>query len=190
MKKLSKIIAVLTPATSISQTAFAAEIPIESALYGTSDEVYTMMESLIGGVLDEVQNGLGYQPAWAKANRIVYDAVLAHQTNGHGYAELAGIARNAIYRYRDMYLRPEYYAEQDEKIRQMLSDLIVDVQNGKPYYEAIDEAYTRIYKSVDPNYEPNNEIGVDRIYLDIPAVDGMMFARAKKFLLEAVPKTE
>ena len=58
------------------------------------------------------------------------------------------------------------------------------------YSEALDEAYTRIYLSIDPSYKPNGEIGIDRIYLDIPAADVVKFSRARKFLLEAIPQTE
>lgn len=39
------------------------------------------------------------------------------------------------------------------------ADLIVDVQNGKDFDIAIDEAHTLIYKSADPTYDP----AVDRI---------------------------
>ena len=184
MKKFRVLI--ITVILSLSAiTSNAAEIPIESALYGTSNEVYTMMESLIGGVLDEVQNGLGYQPAWAKAHRIVYDAVLSHRTNGHGYAELAGIARNAIYRYRDMYLRPDYYAQLNEKLKVLLADLIADVRNGKDYYIAYEEAQTLIYKSANPSYDPAVDRVGDVCYWNIPAVDGAEFAVARRLLLEA-----
>ena len=185
MKKFSVLVAFTAILLLSAVTVRAAEIPIESALYGTFDEVYTMMESLIGGILDEVQTGLGYQPAWAKAHRIVYDAVLAHRTNGHGYAELAGIARNAIYRYRDMYLRPEYYNQLTEKLKVLLADLITNVHNGKDFYTAYEEAQTLIYKSANPSYDPAVDKVGDFCYWNIPAVDGAEFAIARRLLLEA-----
>ncbi len=190
MKKLSKIIITLLMAATISQTALAADIPIESVPCNATVESITMTEELIADELTAVQNGLGYQPAWATANKKIYDAVINKQTNGYGYADLANIARNALIQYRDMYLRPDYYKAQDEAIYNLISDLIVEVQNGKDYAKTLDEAYTRIYKSINPSYEPNSEIGIDRIYLDIPATDTVKFSRARKFLLEAIPKTE
>ena len=92
-------------------TANAADIPVESYPDNATDERVAITQNLIGGILDEVQNGLGYQPAWCKANNAVFAAVLANETGGYGYADLAAIARNAILQCRDMYLRPEYYAE-------------------------------------------------------------------------------
>ena len=190
MKKLSKIIVTVLLTATVSQTALAAEIPIESAPCNATVESITVTEQLISDELTAVQNGEGYQPAWAKSSRTIFDAVIAKQTSGYGYADLANIARNALIQYRDMYLRPDYYKAQDEAIYNLISDLIVEVQNGTDYAKTLDEAYTRIYKSINPSYEPNSEIGIDRIYLDIPATDTVKFSRARKFLLEAIPKTE
>lgn len=190
MKKLSKIITALLMTLAVSQTALAAEVPIESAPCNATIESIIVTEHLISDELTAVQNGEGYQPAWARASRKIYDAVIAKQTNGYGYADLANIARNAFIQYRDMYLRPDYYKAQDEAIYNLIADLITEVQNGKDYSEALNEAYARIYKSSNPNYEQNSEIGIDRIYLDIPATDTVKFSRARKFLLEAIPKTE
>ena len=190
MKKLSKIIITLLITATVSPTVLAAEIPVESAPCNATIESIAIAEQLISEELTAVQNGLGYQPAWARANRKIFDAVISKQTNGYGYSDIANIARNALIQYRDMYLRPDCYKAQDEAIYNLISDLIVEVQNGKDYNKALDEAYTRIYKSINPRYEPNSEIGIDRIYLDIPATDTVKFSRARKFLLEAIPKTE
>lgn len=190
MKKLSKIIITLLMAATISPTALAAEIPVESAPCNATIESIAITEQLISEELTAVQNGLGYQPAWATASRKIFDAVINKQTNGYGYADLANITRNALIQYRDMYLRPDYYEVQNEKVYNLISDIISEVQNGRDYNEALNEAYIRIYQSINPGYEPNTEIGVDRIYLDIPAADTVMFSRARKFLLEAIPKSE
>ena len=190
MKKLSKIIVVTLLTATVSQTSLAAEIPIESAPCNATVESIVITEQLISDELTAVQNGEGYQPAWARANRKIFDAVIAKQTNGYGYSDLANIARNALIQYRDMYLRPDYYKAQDAVIYSLIADLIAEVQSGKDYIEALDEAYTRIYQSIDPSYKPNGEIGIDRIYLDIPAADVVKFSRARKFLLEAIPQTE
>lgn len=190
MTKLSKIITAVLLTAVISQTVFAAEVPMESAPCNATIESIAITEQLISDELTAVQSGEGYQPAWARASRKIFDAVIAKQTSGYGYADLANIARNALIQYRDMYLRPDYYKAQDEAIYNLIADLITEVQNGRNYDEALDEAYTRIYKSINPGYEPNEEIETDKIYLDIPAADAVKFSRARKFLLEAIPKTE
>ena len=92
--------------------------------------------------------------------------------------------------YRDMYLRPELYEAKKEAVYWLICDLITDVGNGKNYKEALDEAYTRIYQSVDNAYTENAEYASDKIYWDVPPADFVMFTQARKFLLEAIPKTK
>ena len=186
MKKIKKVLVTAAVITAITHSAYAAEIPIESAPENATAESIAITENLISPILDEVQNGLGYQPAWCKAHNAVFNAVLAGNTNGYGYLELAAISRNAILYYRDMYLRPEYYAEKEAATKALLSDLIAEVENGtKAYDTALKEAYTKIYQTINPSYVPNEEIGIDRIYLDIPAADTVMFTQARKLLKEA-----
>lgn len=186
MKKIKTVLTAAAILATITSTAYAAEIPIESAPENATAESVAITENLISPILDEVQNGLGYQPAWCKAHNAVFTAVLAGNTNGYGYLELAAISRNAILYYRDMYLRPEYYAEKNAAAKALLSDLIAEVENGtKDYDTALKEAYTKIYQTINPAYVPNEEIGVDRIYLDIPASDTVMFTQARKLLKEA-----
>ena len=88
MKKLSKIIITLLITITISPTALAAEIPIESAPCNATIESIAITEQLISEELTAVQNGMGYQPAWSRASRKVYEAVINKQTNGYGYADL------------------------------------------------------------------------------------------------------
>ena len=186
MKKIKTFLTAAAILAAITQSAYAAEIPVESAPENATTESIAITENLISPILDEVQNGLGYQPAWCKAHNAVFNAVLANETNGYGYLELAAISRNAILYYRDMYLRPEYYAEKEAAAKALLSDLIAEVENGtKDYDTALKEAYTKIYQTINPAYVPNEEIGVDRIYLDIPAADTVMFTQARKLLKEA-----
>ena len=186
MKKIKTVLTTAAILATITSTAYAAEIPIESAPENATAESIAITENLINPILDEVQNGLGYQPAWCKAHNAVFNAVLAGNTNGYGYLELAAVSRNAILYYRDMYLRPEYYAEKEAAAKALLSDLIAEVENGtKDYDTALKEAYTKIYQTINPAYVPNEEIGVDRIYLDIPAADTVMFTQARKLLKEA-----
>lgn len=186
MKKIKTFLTTAAILAAITQSAYAAEIPVECAPENATPESIAITENLISLILDEVQNGLGYQPAWCKAHNAVFNAVLAGNTNGYGYLELAAISRNAILYYRDMYLRPEYYAEKEAAAKALLSDLIAEVESGtKDYDTALKEAYTKIYKTINPAYLPNEGIGVDRIYLDIPAADTVMFTQARKLLKEA-----
>lgn len=186
MKKIKTVLTAAAILAAVTSTIYAAEIPIESAPENATAESIAITENLISPILDEVQNGLGYQPAWCKAHNAVFNAVLAGNTNGYGYLELAAISRNAILYYRDMYLRPEYYAEKEAAAKALLSDLICEVENGtKNYDTALKEAYTKIYQTINPAYVPNEEIGIDRIYLDIPAADTVMFTQARKLLKEA-----
>lgn len=154
MKNVSKVITVLTLALSLATPTLAAEIPIESYPENVTEESAAVAENLIGGILDEVQNGLGFQMANARANTIIRKAVIEKQTNGYGYADLAALSRNAILQYRDMYLRPGYYAEKENTVRALISDLIIEVENGADYETVKEKAYTRIYQSANPHTIP------------------------------------
>ena len=186
MKRGKNILLTAILTAAITQSAYAAEIPVECAPENATPESIAITENLISPILDEVQNGLGYQPAWGKAHNAVFNAVLAGNTNGYGYLDLAAVARNALIYYRDVYLRPKYYAEKEAAAKLLLSYIISEVENGtKDYDTALKEAYTKIYQSINPVYVPNEEIGIDRIYLDIPAADTVMFTQARKLLKEA-----
>ena len=89
------IVSVLLSSFSVN----AAEVPKESAPCNASNEAIIFVESLIGDILTEVQNGLGYADARAKSNRIFFDAFIKGQTNGYSYGELVDIANCAIWQY-------------------------------------------------------------------------------------------
>src|SRR5699024_3509087 len=119
-----------------------AEIEKETTPIYATEESIIITENLISPILEEVKNGLGFGEAWGKASREIHSAVLAGSTNGYGYADLTAIARNAILQYRDMYLRPDYYAQQEPVIASLIADLITAVQNGSMDYAAArKEAY-------------------------------------------------
>ena len=148
-------------------------------------------QNLIGGILDGVQNGLGYQPAWCKANNAVFAAVLANETGGYGYADLAAIARNAILQCRDMYLRPEYYAEKENAVRALISDLINAVEIGTTDYKTAEkQAYTRIYQMAEPTFNPDTDCVGDFCYWDIPPIDSALLTQARKLLKNARSRAE
>ncbi|MCI8520854.1 MAG: hypothetical protein HFE51_09990 [Clostridia bacterium] len=190
MKNVLKSITVLTLALSLATPTLAVEIPIESYPENATEESAAIAENLIGGILDEVQNGLGYQPACCKANNAIFNAVLAKQANGYGYADLAALSRNAILQYRDMYLRPEYYAQKENEVRALISDLIIEVENGADYETAKEKAYTRIYQSANPAYNPEVDKVGDFCYWDIPPVDRVLLTQARKLLKNAKSKAE
>lgn len=190
MKNVSKVITILTLALSLTTPALAAEIPIESYPENATEESAAVAENLIGGILDEVQNGLGYQPAWCKAHNAIFNAVLAKNTNGYGYADLAALSRNAILQYRDMYLRPDYYTEKENEVRALISDLITEVENGADYEKVKEKAYTRIYQSANPVYNPDIDKSGDFCYWDIPPVDRVLLTQARKLLQNARSRAE
>ena len=181
---MKKILICLIITMAITSTVNAAEVPRESAPCNATNEAIIVAESFIGDILTEVQNGLGYADARAKSNRIFFDAWLNGQTNGYSYGELVDIANAAIWQYRDMYLRPDFYANNLEKVRVIIAPVIEDYKSGKiTYAEAEFNARNRIYQSVNTNFNPDVEYMKDPIYRDIPSVDNSLFILARKLLL-------
>ena len=176
------IVSVLLSSFSVS----AAEVPRESVPCNAANEAIIFVESCIGDILTEVQNGLGYADARAKSNRIFFEAFLKGQTNGYSYGELVDIANAAIWQYRDMYLRPDFYANNLEKVRIIIAPVIEDYQSGKiTYVEAEFNARTRIYQSVKPDFNPDVEYMKDPLSRDIPPVDNSLFILTRKLLFES-----
>ena len=191
MKKVKTMLITITAITVMTQSTFAADIPVESYPDNATEESVAITQNLIGGILDEVQNGLGYQPAWCKANNAVFAAVLANETGGYGYADLAAIARNAILQCRDMYLRPEYYAEKGNTVRALISDLINAVEIGTTDYKTAEkQAYTRIYQMAEPTFNPDTDCVGDFCYWDMPPIDSALLTQARKLLKNARSRAE
>ncbi|MBQ7974882.1 MAG: hypothetical protein IJ300_04270 [Clostridia bacterium] len=164
----------------------AAEVPRESAPCNAANDAIVVVESFIGDILTEVQDGLGYADARAKSNRIFFDAWLNGQTNGYSYGELVDIANAAIWQYRDMYLRPDFYANNLEKVRVIIAPVVEDYKSGKiTYTEAEFNARTKIYQSVNPSFNPDVEYMKDPLSRDIPSVDNSLFILARKLILES-----
>ncbi|MDD6483174.1 MAG: hypothetical protein PUF72_01165 [Clostridiales bacterium] len=184
MKTLKTIIT-LALAVSMTATVSAAEIPRATAPLDATEEQILIIENLIGNILDEVQNGLGYAEAENKAEPRVYKAVIAGQTNCNDYAILSEIMKNAILNARDMYLRPEVYQEAEDRLKVLLADTITAVENGMNINTAIKEAHTKIYQSINPAFNPEVQFSLDTCYQDIPAVDMAVYNRTRKLLDDA-----
>ena len=184
MKTLKTIIT-LALAVSMTATVSAAEIPRATAPLSATEEQILIVENLIGDILDEVQNGLGYAEAENKAEPRVYKAVITGQTNGNGYAILSDIIKNAILNARDMYLRPEVYQESEDRLKVLLADTITEVENGMEINTAIKEAHTKIYQSINPAFDSEVQFSLDTCYRDIPAVDMAVYNRTRKLLDDA-----
>jgi len=183
---MKKIIICMIITMTITSTVNAAEVPRESAPCNATNEAIVIVESFIGDILTEVQNGLGYADARAKSNRIFFNAWLNGQTNGYSYGELVDIANAAIWQYRDMYLRPDFHANNLEKVRVIIAPVIEDYKSGKiSYAEAEFNARTKIYQSVNPSFNPDLEYMKDPMSRDIPSVDNSLFILARKLLLNA-----
>ena len=184
MKKFVVFIVLISMFTSTGVKA--AEVPRESAPCNATNEAISVVENFIGDILTEVQNGLGYADARAKSNRIFFTAWLNGQTCGFSYGELVDIVNNAIWQYRDMYLRPDFYANNLEKVRVIISPVIEDYKSGKiTYAEAEFNARNRICQAVKPDFNPYVEYIKDPIYRDIPSVDNSLFILARKLILES-----
>lgn len=184
--KTLKAIVIFILVSVFTTTTYAAEVPRKSALCNSTEEAIITAEGLVGDVLTDVQNGLGYADARAKSNRIIFNAFLNGQTNGFSYGELVDIANGAIFHYRNAYLRPNFYAENVERIRSIVAPVIDDSKNGKiTYAEAEFNARVKIYQSINPSFNPNVEFAKDPIYRDIPSVDNSLFAIARKLILES-----
>lgn len=164
----------------------AAEVPRESLPCNATEEQMIVTERLVGHIFDEVINGLGYSDARAKSNVIIFNAWLNHQTSGYAYGELVNIANNAIWQYRDMYLRPDFYANNLEKVRAIIAPVIEDYNSGTiTYAEAEFNARNMIYQSVKPDFNPDVEYMKDPLSGDIPSVDNSLFILARKLILES-----
>ena len=182
--KTIKAIIILTLVSIFTTTTYAAEVPRESAPCNATNEAIVIVERFIGDILTEVQNGLGYADARAKSSRIFFKAWLNGQINGYSYCELVDIANSAIWQYRDMYLRPDFYTNNLEKVRVIIALVIEDYKSGKiTYTEAEFNARNRIYQSVKPDFNPNVEYMKDPLSRDIPSVDNSLFILARKLLL-------
>ena len=183
---MKKIIICLIITMTITSTVNAAEVPRESAPCNATNEAIVIVESFIGDILTEVQNGLGYADARAKSNRIFFNAWLNGQTNGYSYGELVDIANAAIWQCRDMYLRPDFYTNNLEKVRAIIAPVIEDYKSGKiTYAEAEFNARTRIYQSVKPDFNPDVEYMKDPLSRDIPSVDNSLFILARNLILKS-----
>ena len=184
MKKSVVFIILIAMFTSMGVNA--AEVPRESAPCNATNEAILVVENFIGDILTEVQNGLGYADARAKSNCIFFNAWLNGQTCGFSYGELVDIVNNAIWQYRDMYLRPDFYANNLEKIRVIIAPVIEGYKSGKiTYAEAEFDARVKIYQSVKPDFNPDVEYMKDPLSRDIPSVDNSLFILARKLILES-----
>lgn len=184
MKRI--IITILITTFMGSASVNAAPVPSESIPCNATEEQIIVTERLVGHIFDEVINGLGYADARAKSNRILFDAWLNKQTDGFAYGELVTIANNAIWQYRNLYLRPNFYAENEARVKGLIADVITKYKNGEiDYDKACFDARVKIYQSVNPSFNPDVEFAIDSCYRDIPAVDTSLFAIARNLLTAA-----
>ena len=180
MKKLIVLMLMLTISTSVS----AAEIPPESLPSNATFECMEYTESLISDILVKVQKGLGFSDAQAQARRRFFTLVVSGQSNGYSFSQLSEVASNAIFQYRDMYLRPEFYTQNEDKVRQLISVVLEEYKLDKiDYNEAKKRAYEKIYQSVDASFDYDTEFAKDTCYRNIPSVDNSLFTIARKLIL-------
>ena len=181
---MKKIIVLCLTLLLFSTSVFAEEIPPESLPSNASFECMEYTESLISDILVKVQNGLGFSDAQAEAHRRFFTLVVRGQSNGYSFSQLSEIASNAIFQYRDMYLRPEFYTQNEDKVRQLISGVLEECKLGKiDYIEAKKRSYEKIYQSVDASFDYDAEFAKDTCYRNIPSVDNSLFTIARKLIL-------
>ena len=181
---MKKIIICLIITMTITSTVNAAEVPRESAPCNATEKQIIVTERLVGHIFDEVINGMGYSDARAKSNVIIFNAWLNKQTDGYAFGELVNIANNAIWQYRDLYLRPNFYIDNEERVKAIITDVITKYQNGEiDYNKACFEAHVKIYQSVNPSFNPDVEYMKDPMSRVIPSVDNSLFIIARKLLI-------
>lgn len=181
---MKRLLVVCLTLLLISTSVYAAEIPPESLPSNATFECMEYAESLISDILDKVRNGLGFSDARAEARRRFFTLVVSGQSNGYSFSQLSEIASNAIFRYRDMYLRPAFYMQNEEKVRYLISDVLEAYKLGiMDYNEAKKQAYEKIYQSVDASFNYDREFAKDTCYRNIPSVDNSLFTIARKLIL-------
>ena len=85
-----------------------------------------------------------------------------------------------------MYLRPDFYTNNLEKVRAIIAPVIEDYKSGRiTYAEAEFNARNRIYQSVKPDFNPDVEYMKDSLSRDIPPIDNSLFILARKLILES-----
>ena len=181
---MKKYIALFLALLMISTTVSAAEIPPEALPSNATFECMEYTETIISDILDKVQNGLGFSDAQAEARRRFFNLVISGQSNGYSFSQLSEIASNVIFQYRDMYIRPEFYTQNEEKVRNIISDVLEEYRIGRiDYNEAKKRAYERIYQSADASFNYDREFAKDTCYRNIPTVDNSLFTIARKLIL-------
>lgn len=67
----------------------------------------------------------------------------------------------------------------------MLVDIIKEVENGMDMDTAIKATYEKIYQSINPSFNYDEQFSLDTCYRDIPSVGMEMFTVARKLLIDA-----
>ena len=76
--------------------------------------------------------------------------------------------------------------ENEEKVRAIIAEVITQYANGEiDYTKAEFNARVKIYQSVNPAFNPDEEFAKDTCYRDIPSVDNSLFTIARKLILES-----
>ena len=182
---MKKLVVLFLSLFMLSTSVNAAEIPLESLPSNATFDCMEYTESLISDILDKVQNGLGFSDAQAKARQRFFTLIVSGQSNGYNFSQLSEIASNAIFQYCDMHLRPEFYVQNEEKVRWLIPDVLEAYNLGRiDYNEAKKRAYEKIYQSVDASFNYDREFAKDTCYRNIPSVDNSLFTIARKLILE------
>lgn len=78
--------------------------------------------------------------------------------------------------------------EQIRIVENLICDILVDVRNGRDLEDARKAAYVKIYQSINPNFNYDEQFSLDTCYRDIPVVDAAMFTVARKLIIKTSRK--
>ena len=83
-------------------------------------------------------------------------------------------------------MRPDFYANNLEKVRVIIPPVIEDYKSGKITYAEVEfNARNMIYQSVNPSFNPDVEYMKDSLSRDIPSVDNSLFILERNLILES-----
>ena len=101
-------------------------------------------------------------------------------TKSNNFAKRAWRRDKKVYNY----IRPEFYTQNEDKVRQLISCVLEEYKLGKiDYIEAKKRSYEKIYQSVDASFDYDAEFAKDTCYRNIPSVDNSLFTIARKLIL-------
>ena len=85
-----------------------------------------------------------------------------------------------------MYLRPDFYKENEETVKTLIEEVTESYTSGEiDYNTAVKAGYEKLYQTVNPSFNLAEQLALDTCYRDIPAIDNGLFFIVRKLIMEA-----